>query len=311
MSFEDGVVHAALFYASENEFLEFAVPFVTGGVEAGHAVLAVANAENLRALRSTVGSAPLRYIDASHWYARPTAAVGGYLSFVRNELDRGKPAVRIIGEVAFPAGDPLVQLEWRRYESILTPVFETLPTWVVCPYNTRRLPPEIVDGARTTHSEVAEDGRVSASASYEPAERVIADMAPDLPLAAGSVARDFHPAALSDAGSFIEGQARRAGLDEPRVQRLVSAAVEVIADCFVGEESPIVVSAWSDREDFQCQIEGEDALILDPLIGFHPSPDGSTGRGLWLARQRCDLVEVGAGVQGTAVRLHMRRPTVR
>jgi anti-sigma regulatory factor (Ser/Thr protein kinase) len=32
------------------------------------------------------------------------------------------------------------------------------------------------------------------------------------------------------------------------------------------------------------------------------------GRGLWLANQLCDLVQIRSGARGTVVRLHMRLP---
>jgi hypothetical protein len=37
-----------------------------------------------------------------------------------------------------------------------------------------------------------------------------------------------------------------------------------------------------------------------------PSPDQRAGRGLWLANQLCDLVQIRSTEAGTVVRLHMR-----
>ena len=39
-----------------------------------------------------------------------------------------------------------------------------------------------------------------------------------------------------------------------------------------------------------------------------PSIDDEMGRGLWLAHQLCDLVQVRSSPEGTIVRLHMARP---
>ena len=47
----------------------------------------------------------------------------------------------------------------------------------------------------------------------------------------------------------------------------------------------------------------------DPLVGrVKPVPTQVGGRGLWLANQFCDLVQIRSGDDGTAVRLQMAIP---
>ena len=51
----------------------------------------------------------------------------------------------------------------------------------------------------------------------------------------------------------------------------------------------------------------DDGRIEDPLVGRErPRPDQANGRGLWIANQLCDLVQVRSGHDGTEVRLRMR-----
>jgi hypothetical protein len=51
-----------------------------------------------------------------------------------------------------------------------------------------------------------------------------------------------------------------------------------------------------------------DAGYIDqPLAGREcPRPGDATGRGLWLANQLCNLVQIRSSADGTTVRLHMR-----
>ena len=50
----------------------------------------------------------------------------------------------------------------------------------------------------------------------------------------------------------------------------------------------------------------DDGVIADPLVGRQtPSPERAGGRGLWLANQLCDLVQIRSGASGTVVRLHV------
>jgi anti-sigma regulatory factor (Ser/Thr protein kinase) len=53
-------------------------------------------------------------------------------------------------------------------------------------------------------------------------------------------------------------------------------------------------------------VEVEDeGLIEEPLVGrIRPDHTQLSGRGLWLANQLCDLVQIRSGMHGTTVRLH-------
>lgn len=56
-------------------------------------------------------------------------------------------------------------------------------------------------------------------------------------------------------------------------------------------------------------VEFADVLGFDrPLVDRErPGKEAAGPRGLWLANQLCDLVQIGSLPSGTAVRLHMRR----
>jgi hypothetical protein len=54
-----------------------------------------------------------------------------------------------------------------------------------------------------------------------------------------------------------------------------------------------------------CEIS-DAGSIADPLVGReNPPVDRLGGRGLWMANQLCDLVQVRSGAFGTVVRLHV------
>ena len=64
---------------------------------------------------------------------------------------------------------------------------------------------------------------------------------------------------------------------------------------------------WDDERALTCEVR-DGGRIEDPLVGrVRPRPDASGGRGLWLANQLCDLVQIRAVPDGTVVRLHMWR----
>jgi anti-sigma regulatory factor (Ser/Thr protein kinase) len=62
---------------------------------------------------------------------------------------------------------------------------------------------------------------------------------------------------------------------------------------------------WSEGDDLLAEVEDQ-GLIEEPLVGhLRPEISQEGGRGLWLANQLCDLVQIRSGVGGTRVRLHV------
>jgi len=59
---------------------------------------------------------------------------------------------------------------------------------------------------------------------------------------------------------------------------------------------------------FLCQIQDDGPGVADPLAGYVPAAEAmDAGRGLWLARQLVDLIQIVPKSTGTTVRLHVNR----
>ena len=63
---------------------------------------------------------------------------------------------------------------------------------------------------------------------------------------------------------------------------------------------------WRDDDALVCEVR-DGGRIDDPLVGRErPEFGRAGGRGLWLANQLCDLVQVRSFSDGSVVRLHVR-----
>lgn len=113
---------------------------------------------------------------------------------------------------------------------------------------------------------------------------------------------------LTAVRAFTAALARRAGLRPHRVSDLVIAVAELAANTFAHTSGPGTVTFWATDDEVVCQVQDQ-GQITDPLAGkVRPAPEASGGgRGLWLVHQVCDQVEIRSGLDGTTVRLHMRR----
>lgn len=304
----EALEHPALLYGDIDSFLSALVPFVTGGLEAGEpVVVAVASAE-LEALRAEVStpSGGVRWFDTRQWHPHPASRLRAFHELVNEELARGASRLRLAGEPLWPAGPPEHVLEWERYESVLNEVLAPYPVTLICTYDTTRLAPSIAASARRTHP-VVRNGEVGPSGEFvspfELLRRRNADVARPPPGAATTPM----PHDLAAARDFIETECLRAGVPIVPAMDLVIAANEVLTNALAHGGGAVGVWVWAEEGRLLCQVEDRGPGIEDPLAGYRPPNDvASDGRGLWIARQLVDLLQIDGGQPGTRVRLHAR-----
>ena len=298
-----GAKHQAFLYASEDDFLSTTAPFLAAGLEAGESIVAITSGEKLDALRATFGELPPSafLVDSDDWYRKPSEAVARWTDFVHGQATNGR-TVRAVAEIVSVADSQQSVDEWMDYESIVNSVLAPLPLWVICLYDVGVLPDSIIEQVRASHPATVEDGLVRKSAAFlPPADRPARSLALNglRPLTRQHID-------VASACAHVEVEARRAGLRESPIQRLLAATTEVASNAFGHGRPPVFVTAWNDGERFVCQIEDQGPGISDPAAGFAP-PAAGRGWGLWLARQSADSLAVGRSDRGSAVRLAVSR----
>jgi len=283
--------HRALLYQTQDDYAATVVPFLLDGLETGQSVWVAAPAANLETLCAELGDRPgLRLVDARDWYLRPARTLWAYLTFIDGQLAEGRSGVRLTGELHWPGGDQRLAREWLVYESMLDGMLAGLPVEVLCTYNQDLVPAPALQEVRAIHQGVA-----------------VPRATVELPLPDRVGTARFEPLDVVGAVAHVEGHARRAGLAEADVQRLAAAVAEVLWDASERGPGTTAISTWEDGRDFCCQIESGTALTVDPWSGYlTPERAAAGGWGLWLARQRSDLLEIGARSGGLAVRLRAR-----
>jgi anti-sigma regulatory factor (Ser/Thr protein kinase) len=104
---------------------------------------------------------------------------------------------------------------------------------------------------------------------------------------------------------LTEAEAEAAGLSGSRAIDLVTAVNEVAANSIRHGGGEGELRSWRETGRLLVQI-GDRGQITDPLAGrIRPAVEQLGGRGLWLANQLCDLVQIRSGSDGTVVRLCM------
>ncbi len=304
-----GFEHPALLHSTLEQFLQVMLPFVQEGLERNEPVFVAVGSEHLEALRSRIGNQDgVVWKDTLAWHPRPMPRLRAFTDYVEERLAVGARHIRLAGEPVWSLDSDDV-LEWQRYESVLNDVMSAYPVTLICTYDAASLPSSIVDVARVTHPTVQLPMEVH-SMDFVPPAAFLERWAHRLDPPPLEAARLRSPFELFAARHFLKTQAIDAGLASERITDLLLAANEILTNGLVHGHGQVTLSVWGEDGRFVCQIEDEGRGPSDPVAGYHPPSEKTPGgRGLWIARQLVDLVQIDSRPNRAMVRLSMRRST--
>jgi anti-sigma regulatory factor (Ser/Thr protein kinase) len=300
--------HEALLYAGMADFLAGTVPFVRGGLEAGEPVLIVESAAKISLLRAELGSdaGSVVFADMANVGANPARIIPAWREFVMQHGGSGR-RLRGIGEPIWNGRTPLELVECQRHESLLNTAFATGdPWWLLCPYDTEAMDPSVIDEARRSHPYVTDGNSVHRSNDYRGLDASGAPFDVPLPEPRTEVRElMFNAFNLAEVRGLVGNFASEARLAQSRTANFVLAVNEVATNSVVHGGGKGSLRIWRETDALSCEIR-DAGHIANPLADREqPSDDASCSRGLWLANQLCDLVQIRSVPGGSAVRLHM------
>jgi anti-sigma regulatory factor (Ser/Thr protein kinase) len=300
--------HEALLYAGEVDFLTGVLPFIRDGVAADEPVLVVVSAARIGLLRSALGADADRvaFADRAGVGANPARIIPAWRDFVAaNDVDRR--SARGIGEPIWAGRTPAELVECQRHETLLNLAFAGVPAWwLLCPYDTTTLDPEVLEEASRSHPVVSERGAASGSASYRGLEQAAAPFATPLPEPPGRPPElGFGSGSLAELRQLVSRRAAAAGLDPVRVADLVLAVDELATNSLRHGGGRGTLRIWRDAGALVCEVR-DAGRLQDPMAGrVRPVPERDGGRGLWMVNQLCDLVQLRTFPSGAVVRVHV------
>lgn len=164
--------HRLLTYTSDEEYLASVIPFFVEGMERSESLLAVTTEEKTWLLRGSLADRAdvVEYADSAEWYRSIGTALDGYHAFVDRKLRAGAAWIRIVGELPAAKRSDAEMATWNRYESFVNIAFASRPATILCSYDDRSWPAEVIAGARLTHPEVAHGSESSVNPSYREPE---------------------------------------------------------------------------------------------------------------------------------------------
>jgi anti-sigma regulatory factor (Ser/Thr protein kinase) len=297
--------HQALFYAGADGFLDATVPFAGEAVDREEPILVAVTQQRAHALRAELGDAAalVQFADMEQLGRNPARIIPVWQRFVDAHASPSQP-VRGIGEPIWQGRSAAELAECRRHEALLNLAFADAPAWeLLCPYDTSTLDDETLHGACHTHPYLyGADSALRVSHSYLAPHEAPAPFSGEL-TEPGSATFEmrFGRKRLSLVRRLVANQAAAAGLPPERTSDLVLSVNELAANSVSYGGGRGTLRIWrSDDDALVCEVRDE-GRICDPLAGRrHPTPAQLSGRGLWLANQLCDLVQVRSLSTGVA-----------
>ncbi|MHB8329617.1 MAG: anti-sigma factor RsbA family regulatory protein [Acidimicrobiales bacterium] len=300
--------HEAFFYAGLDEFIDVAVAFIEGALRADQPMMVAVSAQKIRILSDRLGpgSASVSFLDMGEVGRNPARIIPIWRQFVASHAVGGRQ-VRGIGEPIWSSRSAPELVECQHHESLLNEAFGPDPAWwLMCPYDSELLDESVLEEARHSHPFVRSDGASGQSLYFRDGSGVAPLEAP-LPEPHDPVQEiSFDGSSLSQLRLFL-AHAVSADLPADQGADLVLAAHEIAANSVLHGGGFGTLRTWCQGGTVVCEVR-DSGRIERALVGRErPQVDGEMGRGLWLANQLCDLVQLRSSSSGTVVRLHMSR----
>ncbi|GFG73479.1 anti-sigma regulatory factor [Mycobacterium botniense] len=306
---EHGLLHSALFYRSEHEYVDSVVHFVSEWLTKACPVLvAVPGAKMVRlhsVLRRVADDEAHEVVltDICQVGRNPGRILGWMSGFVQRH--RGRP-VRIIGESMWPGRSSVEYPACVQHEALVNLALEGQDATCLCLYDAVRLDDSVLADARLTHPLLWQDGAHRRSAEY----------AVDVAVERGNQPLQTHPAAvtfavgkladLSGARQWCAWYGSLLGMSADRIADLQLVVTELATSSLQRGSARCRLAFWHHDNHVVCEARGG-AHLADPLVGRRPPSVGEvSASGLFVVNAVADLVRTYTSRAGTTIHAYIR-----
>jgi anti-sigma regulatory factor (Ser/Thr protein kinase) len=300
-----GFDHEALFYRDDDEYLAGTLPHVRAAIDGDGAVLAAVPPAKQQLLEQALGGGADRvaFADIEQVGRNPARIIPVWREFLR---EAGSGTVVGVGEPVWPGRSDAELVECSRHESLLNLAFDGGRPWhLLCPYDAAMLDADVLQEACRNHPRLARGAESWASEDYTGPRAALARRDTLPKPRHRTIEVSFGEGDLAPLRALVTAVGRGAGLDGERLDDLVLAANELLANTVRHGGGHGVLRMWTEDDTFFCEV-ADGGEIADPLAGrARPSHRSGSGRGLWMVNHVCDLVQVRSTKEGNVVRLHM------
>jgi anti-sigma regulatory factor (Ser/Thr protein kinase) len=306
----EGFRHEAIFYTDEHDFVDHTGSFIAAGVAKDEPILVVVSARKIDLLQRDLGSdaRKVTFADMEQVGQNPARIIPVWRDFVSDHVAPGH-AARGVGEPIWAARTPDELVECERHEALLNLAFAGSAPWqLACPYDATALAPEVIKVAKRNHPFVANGQGATHNPEFPGTSAAVEASSTPLPEPEHVLATlQFGDRDLADIRATVAHVGAAFGFSAERQRDLVVAVSEVVTNSIRHGGGVGTLRLWATGDSLVCEI-ADRGLVADPLVGrTRPGTDQTSGFGLWLVHQLCDLVQLRTTDKGSVIRMHLAR----
>jgi len=301
-----GYRHEAFVYRGDAEFTEGCASFLRAGMAVSEPAMVAVVPRRIRLLRDALGadSERVAFVDMATLGRNPARILPAWAQFVAEQAVDGQP-IRGIGEPVWAGRHPEEIVECQLHEALLNlAVDPDTSFWLRCPYDAAALPRAVLDDVEHSHPVLAGLADYRGSTGYGGLHHVQVLFGEGLPEpAGGATSIPFGADDLPTLRHLVVNTARASGVPSARLADLELAVHEIATNSLRHGGGAGRFRVWSADDALTYEI-CDRGRIADPLVGrVPPTLTAESGRGVWLANQLCDLVQLRSSLDGTTVRI--------
>ena len=296
--------HGALLHRGLEELLAITTAFIEEGLAAGESTMAILPTAVLDRLRPELGSSARRVrLEDMAVVGRNPARI---LPLLHEFADSSGGRSRVIEQPLWPGRSDAEVAEVVCHEVLVNVALAGSDVQLLCAYDLETADRRLLADARRAHPRlVSLDGRIADNPDYTGpsgadghVRRALEEPGP--PVEEIPVTRELQSLRQSVASSAVT-----APLSGSRREDLVLAVNEAAINALEHGHAPRVARLWRKGSSVIAEIVAR-GRVDDPLVGRRrPEPHAPRGRGLWIANQLCDLVQLRHEGASTRLRLHI------
>jgi len=298
--------HACGVHSGADDLVDQTAPVVSDAARRGETIALAVGPGTEAALRAAAGSARVVTLGPAVRSRGSGQTTAARLARTLRALTSEAGAVTAVSEHDSDL-DGIDGRYWTEFDAAVNVALTDLPVSLYCFYPELPLHSEILYGALANHPLVFEQGRLRLNDGHRAPRDVLAGMpaAPPILLGAPDLDIVFTAWQLHEVRAAVTDLATATAFDTARCEDVVLAVNEIATNAVEHGSGEARIALWIAGDGLVAEVHDTGDTLSEPLPGLRaPHPADPRGRGVWIARQLCDVLHVWADRSGTHVRMH-------
>ncbi|MGH3546897.1 MAG: MEDS domain-containing protein [Pseudonocardiaceae bacterium] len=304
-------VHVAALYASDEQLRDLLLPYFAEGLRGHENILAVISDGARQVMHDALGDAA----DRVQWggcgvsYDRLGQTFEGFAGYLAQQRRAGIPT-RVVGEFDSDSSPDRVS-QYLRYESMASEVYAPYGYPVVCLWDQRRYPTDVLAHVRAVHPQLLDASGPITNAEYRMPIDYLARVRTHQQLRRLMSIWSCNSAPSMILGRYVGGLrswSAISGLGVQDTDDIVIAVDEIATNALEHGRPPARVRGWTTPAALFVRVDDHGRTSIPATTGYHrPGTDARRGRGIWIARHLADVLTTHTDPTGTTVAMRFTR----